>query len=108
MRRKPRPQTPDLRAQWQRDNAARCGCRGTDDLCPCQNDPELFTRGPINWRQRALIAEGDAALAEAKSAALALEVERLRAELDNIAHGSMDPSRLRQIAREALVETAND
>lgn len=28
----------DLRAQWQKDQAARCGCKGTDDLCGCQNE----------------------------------------------------------------------
>lgn len=31
-------------ALWQISNAARCGCAGSDDLCPCQNDPDLFNR----------------------------------------------------------------
>lgn len=26
-----------MREQWQIDQGETCGCRGTDDLCPCQN-----------------------------------------------------------------------
>lgn len=29
---------------WKAANADRCPCRGVDDMCPCQNDPELFSR----------------------------------------------------------------
>ena len=40
-------------SQWQIDNAARCGCRGADDMCPCQNDPDLFkpkvAPQPVAW-----------------------------------------------------------
>jgi len=28
----------DLREPWQIEQAKACGCRGTDDLCPCQNE----------------------------------------------------------------------
>lgn len=38
MRRKPQPSRPDPRPQWMIDQGARCGCRGTDDLCECQNE----------------------------------------------------------------------
>lgn len=27
----------DLRQAWQQEQGRRCGCRGTDDYCPCQN-----------------------------------------------------------------------
>lgn len=30
------------RSEWQEENAERCGCRGSDDYCPCQNDPDHF------------------------------------------------------------------
>lgn len=30
------------RSDWQEQNAKRCGCRGSDDYCPCQNDPDHF------------------------------------------------------------------
>jgi hypothetical protein len=29
---------PDLRQQWQIDQGKACGCRGTDDMCACQNE----------------------------------------------------------------------
>jgi hypothetical protein len=28
----------DLREPWQIAQAAACGCRGLDDMCPCQNE----------------------------------------------------------------------
>jgi hypothetical protein len=37
MRRKLRPAAPDPRPQWMIDQGNACGCRGTDDMCPCQN-----------------------------------------------------------------------
>ena len=37
MPRKPQPAAPDLRAPWQIEQGARCGCHGVDDMCPCQN-----------------------------------------------------------------------
>lgn len=30
------------RSEWQEENAKRCGCRGSDDYCPCQNDEFHF------------------------------------------------------------------
>lgn len=26
-----------MRAQWQIDQGEKCGCKGTDEYCPCQN-----------------------------------------------------------------------
>lgn len=26
-----------MREQWQKEQADRCPCRGSDDMCPCQN-----------------------------------------------------------------------
>lgn len=26
-----------MREQWQIDQGARCGCKGSDEMCPCQN-----------------------------------------------------------------------
>lgn len=26
-----------MREQWQIDQGAKCGCKGTDEYCPCQN-----------------------------------------------------------------------
>lgn len=37
MKRKPSPPVKELLAPWQIAQAAKCGCRGTDDMCPCQN-----------------------------------------------------------------------
>lgn len=33
-----------LSAAEQKAQAARCGCRGADDMCPCQNVPDATTR----------------------------------------------------------------
>jgi hypothetical protein len=45
MKRKPRPPAPDMRQPWQIEQAARCGCRGTDDLCACQNEQAPWRYG---------------------------------------------------------------
>jgi hypothetical protein len=45
MRRKPQPPSPDNRQPWQTAQAARCGCRGTDDLCACQNEEAPWKYG---------------------------------------------------------------
>ena len=42
MARKPIAVPRDLREPWQIANAAKCGCKGSDDMCPCQNDPARF------------------------------------------------------------------
>jgi hypothetical protein len=26
-----------MQEQWQKDQAAKCPCRGSDEMCPCQN-----------------------------------------------------------------------
>lgn len=73
--------TPNTgRAQWQIDNAAKCGCRGTDDLCPCQNDPELFTRAVIDWEDRALAAEASRDEAIKRAERVEEEIAALRAD----------------------------
>lgn len=35
---------PCLSPAEQKAQAARCGCHGADDLCPCQNAPDATTR----------------------------------------------------------------
>lgn len=35
---------PCLTSAEQKAQGARCGCRGADDLCPCQNVPDATTR----------------------------------------------------------------
>lgn len=54
------PSPADLRAPWQIANAARCGCRGQDDMCPCQNDPDAFKPRLSADTMRALLTEGAA------------------------------------------------
>ena len=27
-----------MQEQWQKDQAAKCPCRGSDEMCPCQNE----------------------------------------------------------------------
>lgn len=46
MSRKGLPTPKDLREPWQIANAAKCGCGGADDMCPCQNDPDHFKPKP--------------------------------------------------------------
>ncbi len=42
--------------QWQIEQGARCGCRGTDEYCGCQNvqpgDRTKFNGGPLLPCQR--------------------------------------------------------
>lgn len=38
MKRKPRPQKADPRPAWMVEQGNRCPCRGTDDMCGCQNE----------------------------------------------------------------------
>lgn len=49
----PRATLRDTRASWQKAQGAVCGCRGSDDLCPCQNAPEPWKYGiypePTAW-----------------------------------------------------------
>lgn len=45
MRRKPRPTRPDPRSAWMVAQGARCGCRGADDMCACQNAEEPWKYG---------------------------------------------------------------
>jgi hypothetical protein len=52
MKRKPRPAKPDPRPAWMIEQAARCGCRGTDDMCPCQNE-NPWPRASVDWEARA-------------------------------------------------------
>ena len=33
-----RPHPTRALADWQIDQGRKCGCRGTDDMCPCQNE----------------------------------------------------------------------
>lgn len=35
---------PCLSSAEQKAQALRCGCRGSDDYCPCQNTPDRVTR----------------------------------------------------------------
>lgn len=44
---------PCLSPAEQKAQGARCGCRGADDMCPCQNAPDRETR-----RVRALQGKG--------------------------------------------------
>lgn len=56
MRRKPKPSAPDLRQPWQIAQGVICGCRGTDDMCPCQNE-NPWPRPVVDWQARAVTAE---------------------------------------------------
>lgn len=38
--------------QW--EQAARCGCRGSDDYCRCQNVPDDITKR--KWRAEAVVS----------------------------------------------------
>lgn len=50
MKRKARPPAPDPRPPWQIEQGRRCGCKGTDDMCPCQNETP--------WPRISLIEKG--------------------------------------------------
>lgn len=43
--------SPALKEQWQIDQARACGCRGTDDMCPCQNvqRKSWFVERRMDW-----------------------------------------------------------
>lgn len=47
-----------------RDQAGRCGCRGVDDMCPCQNAPDRTTRA--RWEAEAVEQKNFAAEAAIK------------------------------------------
>lgn len=70
MRRKPQPPRVELREQWQIEQGKKCGCGGTDDMCPCQNE-NPWPRPVIDWKAKAKLAEARAEKAE-------VEVERLK------------------------------
>lgn len=36
-----------LTSDEMKEQAARCGCHGGDDYCPCQNEPDRVTR--VRW-----------------------------------------------------------
>ena len=49
----PMPLPVDRREDWQKEQAARCGCGGCDDYCPCQNarEPWKYGLGPRPSRE---------------------------------------------------------
>jgi len=69
MRRKPSPPVPETRSKWQIEQGARCGCRGSDDYCPCQNVENCKRGGD----------EGSQSRSEQNPS---VEVERLREALE--------------------------
>lgn len=44
------------REPWQIEQGARCGCRGSDDMCCCQN-VNPWPAPVIDWQTRAIQAE---------------------------------------------------
>lgn len=94
-RRKPQPAAPDPRAPWQIEQGARCGCRGTDDLCACQNETP-WPRPAIDWQARALAAEE---LAETLTTQLRENLEQFRSA--QVTQRAAE-QRLEQIARMRL------
>lgn len=48
MRRKAHPSRPDPRPSWMIDQGLRCGCRGTDDMCLCQNENPWPRLAPVD------------------------------------------------------------
>ena len=41
---------------WQRQQGAACGCRGHDEMCPCQNvSPADRSQDPFRKAERALL-----------------------------------------------------
>lgn len=58
MRRERHTPAAEMRSQWQLAQAARCGCRGSDELCGCQNEEAPWRYGlgggppprPTGWR----------------------------------------------------------
>lgn len=60
----PRPPFVDRRQSWQIAQGNACGCRGQDDMCPCQNESP-WPRPFVDWKARAEAAEAKlAALAQ--------------------------------------------
>lgn len=56
---------PDRREAWQIEQGARCGCRGVDDLCACQNE-NPWPRPVIDWQARAQSAEAELSALKAR------------------------------------------
>jgi hypothetical protein len=46
------------REPWQIEQGARCGCKGTDDMCSCQN-VQPWPPENVDWQTRARIAEAE-------------------------------------------------
>jgi hypothetical protein len=75
---------------WQRKQAAECGCRGTDDLCPCQNAQrdgrvERLRRTVdelASDARQAMNADHEMALAAARDAGMDLAVSPLESKLE--------------------------
>lgn len=115
MRRKPIPPPIDRRAGWQIDQGERCGCRGHDDLCACQNEEAPWKYGladwppVVNWQARAEAAEARLQALEAENRALreglrwigafaAMRAKDDAETLSEVARGA-----LRTIAKRALL-----
>lgn len=39
----------DCRQQWQKDQGKKCSCKGTDDMCPCQNFEKHYRGWSIDY-----------------------------------------------------------
>lgn len=102
MRRKQRPPAPDLRADWQKEQGARCGCKGTDDMCPCQNQSP-WPPEHVVWKARASAAEAERDEARAR----AKEAEHILLSIDEheglVARVLLDREHSRALAAEATV-----
>lgn len=72
-----------MREQWQIDQGNACVCRGTDDMCPCQN---------VDRNKRDHLKEALRAVNEAAYAAI-------RAGKDTTQYPDLNREKLRQIAR---------
>lgn len=88
MKRKPQPPRVDPRPQWQIDQGAACACRGTDDICPCQNETP--------WPRPARDYEGTIRTLELQQqtdrqtiAGLLARVKRLKEALEAICDGDV-------------------
>lgn len=68
--------------QWQREQGARCGCRGTDEYCGCQNvrqgDRAKFNGTPEQLMNSLREAERRGGMMGAICGAAAEEIQRLR------------------------------
>jgi hypothetical protein len=100
-------------ADWQRDQAEKCSCRGTDELCPCQNTigaDWLFGRLRIetvlNDEHAAIVAkvlaesgqgmEAIAGRSQADIMSLAAALRRIKIQ-DDAVRATQDDARRRQI-----------